>query len=129
MVNSPSRTPLVGFCSSLPYARCADLGYILCTPPWILKEVEKEVLFDRWDLRSVGNRTAVSSSPDGNHALTSSGIRLCRRSLRTRNGIHGIICRSFLWKRVRGPTRSSGGRRSGDPTETLLFVSSPSSSF
>ena len=82
--------------------RCADLGYILCAPPWILKEVEKEVLFDGWDPRSVGNGTAVSSAPDGNHALTLSGIRLCRRSLETRNGIHGIVCRSFRWKRVGG---------------------------
>ena len=37
--NSPFRIPLVGLCSSLPYACCVDLGYILYTPQWILKEV------------------------------------------------------------------------------------------
>ena len=60
----------------------------------------------------------------GNHALKSSGIRFCRRSLRTRGWIQGIFSRGFRWKRVGGPTRPSGGRGSGGPTETLLFVSS-----
>ena len=84
----------------------------------------------RRDPRSVGNGTAVSSPltgaivlpgskwpfpsvlPEGlaptsgtrqtppNHALMLSGIRPCRRSLGTRNGINGIVCRSFRWKRV-----------------------------
>ena len=60
----------------------------------------------------------------GNHALTSSGIRSCKRSLGTRSWIQGIFSRSFRWKRVGGPTQPSRGRGSGGPTETLLSVSS-----
>ena len=75
---------------------------------------------DRWSTEQ------QSRLHHGNHALTSSGIRSCRRSLRTRSWIHGIFCRSFRWKRVGGPTRLSGGRGSGGPAETLLFISSPS---
>ena len=73
---------------------------------------------DRWSTEQ------QSCLHHGNHALTSSGIRSCRRSLGTRSWIQGIFSRSFRWKRVGGPTRPSGGRGSGGPTETLLFVSS-----
>ena len=75
---------------------------------------------DRWSTEQ------QSRLHHGNHALTSSGIRSCRRSLGTRGWIHGIFSRSFRWKRVGGPTRPSGGRGSGGPAEILLFVSSPS---
>ena len=75
---------------------------------------------DRWSTEQ------QSRLHHGNHALTSSGIRSCRRSLGTRGWIQGIFSRSFRWKRVGGPTRPSGGQGSGGPAETLLFVSSPS---
>ena len=73
---------------------------------------------DRWSTEQ------QSRLHHGNHALTSSSIRSCRRSLGTRSWIQGIFSRSFRRKRVGGPTRTSGGRGSGGPTGTLLYVSS-----
>ena len=65
--------------------------------------------------------SAVPQSPVSGNVPSARGL-----PLGTRSWIHGIFCRSFRWKRVGGPTRPSGGRGSGGPAETLLFVSSPS---
>ena len=52
------------------------------------------------DVTPTESERAGSDHGGSNHALTPSGIRPCRRSLGTRNGINGMVCRSFRWKRA-----------------------------